>query len=112
MTLLQSAVVALSILALHEVGHVVACDVVGLKVSRVGVNWIGIYIVHESGNPTQNILVAFAGPLANLLVAGFFMGIAPLFALMNLACGLINLLPIKHSDGSSIIREIRRGQRS
>lgn len=84
---------------LHELSHVVVARAQGLKVRRIGVTWKGPYIVRESGTWLQNLRVSLAGPVANLLLAALFWRIVPIFGLCNLVLGAFNLLPIPGSDG-------------
>ena len=59
---------------LHECGHVVAALLLGLQIKNVGMKWNkGLYTVRQNGTPTQNLIVAAAGPVTNLLlIAAFF----------------------------------------
>ena len=91
--------VALFSMVLHEAGHVAASRLLGISVKRVGISAKGMYIVRESGPPLVNLLITLAGPVANLLMACAW-PVAPQFALVNLAFGLTNLLPIAGSDGT------------
>jgi Zn-dependent protease len=72
---------------------------------------------HRSTDPVDWHLglVAVAGPVASFLVAGVFWSIEPLpdgggvlsaLAGINLAVGVINLLPTPITDGGHIIREL------
>jgi Zn-dependent protease len=84
---------------LHECGHLIAAFVLGLQIKNVGMKWNkGLYTVRQHGTPLQNLLVAIAGPFANLI---FFATAAraPLFALANFCYALANMLPIEGSDG-------------
>ena len=96
---------------LHEAGHIVACLLLGVRVTRVGVEWKGPYIAHECGTDAQYLLIALAGPGANLLLAVLFWS-QPLsgatFGSINLIVGLTNLLPIRDSDGSHIWDALKR----
>ena len=84
---------------LHECGHIVAALVLGVRVKNVGVKWKkGLYTVREHGSAGQNLIIAMAGPLVNvvLILTEPWMR---LFALANLCYALANMLPIDGSDG-------------
>lgn len=87
---------------LHECGHLVAASILGLQIKNVGMKWNkGLYTVRQHGTPLQNLLVAAAGPLTNLLFLATATR-APLFGLANLCYALANMLPIEGSDGYRI----------
>jgi len=89
---------------LHECGHVVAALLLGLQIKNVGMKWNkGLYTVRQNGTPTQNLIVAAAGPVTNLLLIAASTK-APLFGLANLCYALANLLPVEGSDGLRIAR--------
>lgn len=93
-------IAAVLAIVLHELAHVLLATVCGLRVKRVGIGWIGPYIVRERGTATVNACVALAGPVANLALAFAFWQTAPLFAQVNLILGAYNVLPfIPRTDG-------------
>jgi Zn-dependent protease len=98
---------------LHECGHLLASFALGVRVKNVGVKWDkGFYIVRVRGTVYQNLVIALAGPLGNLLLIGAAPWPSP-FALANVCYALANLLPIDGSDGSRIascLRQIRSGE--
>lgn len=99
-------------LFLHEAFHVLAALVLGVQVKRIGVDWKGPYIVRVSGNPLQNILIASAGPAANIILytLGYCLGFRT-FAYVNLGMVICNLLPFKPSDGHRIVVTLRSMRR-
>ncbi len=94
----QVAVICLSCLIAHEIGHVVsiyitrAGHVTGVVVTPMGV---GVCWEQVDPQPYKLLLVALAGPVANLVAAGISA------SLPQLAFGLINLifLHVPGSDG-------------
>ncbi len=88
----------LSVLILHESGHILAARWQGLQVKRIGISWRGMYIVREPGPPMANMITTLAGPLFNLLLA-LAWPLSHEFALANLIFGLSNLIPMPCSDG-------------
>ena len=80
---------ALSVIC-HELGHIAAAYLFGVRIKRVGINWIGPYVVRErSSKRAVNVAVSLAGIGANLLLAvGFW---ATTFGVANvivmLVCG-------------------------
>jgi Zn-dependent protease len=90
-------------MALHEGAHIVTAAALGVKVKKVGLKWNkGMYIVRESGPLNTNLVIAFAGPLINLVLISTWHWL-PYFALANICYGTVNLLPIQGSDGSRIL---------
>ena len=88
---------------LHECAHLVCALALGVRVKKVGILWNkGIYTVREAGSPGKNVLIALAGPLANMLLVSFWF-LSPTFGLANFCYALANLLPIEGSDGSRIV---------
>ncbi len=96
---------------LHECGHLLASVSIGVRVKRVGLKWNkGLYTVREQGTAAQNLSIALAGPLVNLLLIPAAPALSP-FALANFCYALANLLPIEGSDGCRIAacwRQIRK----
>lgn len=82
-------------LLVHECGHLICAQWVGIKVKAFGVNGRGLYLRREAGSPSASLQVALAGPLANLFVAM----ISPSVALANLVLAISNLIPLFGSDG-------------
>jgi len=102
---------ALGVLAmvLHECGHLAAAAALGVRIKRVGIQWKGIFTVREQGTVRQNLIIALAGPSVNLIliaVGPWF----PMFSLANLCCVLVNMLPIKGSDGFRVADCWRRSR--
>jgi Zn-dependent protease len=83
---------------LHECGHLLASVLLGVRVKRVGMRWNkGLYTVREHGTPLQNLIIALAGPLVNLLLIATSVW-SSTFALANFCYALANVLPIEGSD--------------
>jgi Zn-dependent protease len=107
--------IGLCILAmiLHECGHLVAAAALDVRIRKVGMKWNkGLFTVRDQGTVHQNLLIALAGPLVNLLLVASGAWY-PVFGLANLCYALANSLPIEGSDGLRIAdcwRRIRRGE--
>lgn len=101
----------------HEISHGIAASVCGVSIEYLEVlpfgcaAHIGTYELFSGG---KEILMAAAGPLINLLLAGIAGGIAPslpidmtvlqIFIKANLALALINLIPAYPLDGGRIFQ--------
>jgi stage IV sporulation protein FB len=88
---------------LHELGHILAALMCGVKVKKIGLSRVGLYTVREPGPRWANLCVSAAGPLFNLLLAVTLREAAPTFAWVNLMACAYNLLPIPNSDGRRIL---------
>ena len=118
-------------MALHEMGHALACSLLGGRVARLNIGgsptvrigiislgpwpWRG-WVDYERAPATgcRRALVSLAGPASNILVAlsasaGTHWARTPshcsaLFVLACLAAGLANLLPLHRFDGTNALR--------
>ncbi len=88
---------------LHEAGHVAAALLLGVRVKRMELHWKGPCIVRETGLPAQDLLIAIAGPLANLACAVAW----PQMAWWNVALAVVNLIPLRGSDGWKAAQSFR-----
>jgi len=96
-------------MVLHECGHLAAAAALGVRIKRVGIQWKGIFTVREQGTVRQNLIIALAGPSVNLLLIALGPWL-PMFSLANLCCVLVNMLPIKGSDGFRVADCWRRSR--
>lgn len=95
--------------ALHELGHLAACGLLGVPVWRIRLTCCGGELRparHLTG--WEECITAFAGPLVNLFLAALSVPKAgeedwALFAGVNLILGFFNLLPMLPLDGGRII---------
>ena len=103
---------------MHELGHMCAGILLKLKPKKIELNPFGLAITFEgigeefNKNVNQKkILIAFAGPLVNLIFVILFL-LIPIGAIKmpiiyaNLILLLVNLLPIYPLDGGRILRSI------
>jgi len=88
-------------MVMHEAGHVLAALAIGVKVKRVDLHWRGLCIVRETGTTAQNLAVSLAGPMTNLVL--MLVPSTP-FRLANLLLLIVNLAPVRNSDGDRILR--------
>jgi len=99
----------------HEFGHIAAAWTLGVPVKDVGFKWNkGIYTVRRAGSGGQNLVIALAGPFANLLLVATGPWL-PLFSMANFCYALANMLPIEGSDGIRVAvcwRDLRDVQRA
>ena len=88
---------------LHESAHAMMAELLGVEVKRVLLCYRGVAIVREPGACFDNIVISLAGPVLNLVVALVLWPLLPTFALANLIMGVVNLLPMKHTDGDRVL---------
>jgi Zn-dependent protease len=113
-----AVLLALSLLA-HELGHTAVSLAFGMPVRRVVIFLLGgvSEIEKEPERPAEEYLVAIAGPLVSLLLAGISAALLPaadrgsvarvvLYLLVgsNLAVAAFNLLPGLPLDGGRLLR--------
>lgn len=103
----------------HELSHAVTARIFGLPVRSVTLHVLGgeTAIEREAPTPGREFLIAFAGPLTNLVLAGLGLlahAVLPLpdvavllieaLTFANLLVGLFNLLPGLPLDGGRLVR--------
>jgi membrane-associated protease RseP (regulator of RpoE activity) len=103
MTLLFSAIAAL---AIHEAAHYLTARALGIRVTRIGFDWRGPYIVREHGCPWKNAVISMSAPLANWLTVYITLKVGSGWQLCwcSLALAIYNTLPIPASDGLRVAK--------
>lgn len=106
---------------LHELAHAFAARLEGVEVTEIVLHPFGglARLRHEPDNPRAEFRIAIAGPVANFLLALFFLGLmllsnaigtivlSPLFFLLfflNLLLAIFNLFPGYPLDGGRVLR--------
>jgi len=107
---LAATALFLASLIAHEFSHLVVATILGTEVSAFGFCWKGAYIRRDKApNPICELLISAAGPLGNVLIAAFALrlgGLGTWLADINLILALMNLLPVRGSDGRRILTAI------
>ena len=108
--------VILSAALLHEMGHIVAVYLLGSRVLQIELHAVGavIFFDHAAVSYKKEALIAFSGPLANiifgLIAAAFFLRFKSVMLLLFvLSCAffaVFNLMPLKGNDGWNIVRAL------
>ena len=94
--------VAVPAMVFHELGHIAAARICGLRIKKIGISWIGPFVLRESGPRWANLVISFSGPFVNLLLASAMWNSMPGFAQVNLFIGIGSLIPMPKSDGKRI----------
>jgi Zn-dependent protease/CBS domain-containing protein len=106
---------------IHELAHAFAARLEGVEVVEIVLHPFGglARLRHEPDNPRTEFRIAIAGPVANFLLALFFLGLmlisngigtivlSPLFFLLfflNLLLAIFNLFPGYPLDGGRVLR--------
>ncbi len=116
---LEKGLLIFGLVLFHELAHTVAAKYFGVRVIDVeilpfgGVARLGSEMSIE---PSKEIAIALAGPLANLLLIAGAMGfrnygfwseeLGPFFLQVNLMLAFFNLLPALPLDGGRILRSL------
>lgn len=109
---------------LHEFGHALAARQFGIDTAGIALYPIGGVATLERmpRNPKQELWIAVAGPLVNVVIAAVLIAVSPLvgmalggttllawmsyLAFANIALVLFNLLPAFPMDGGRILRSL------
>ena len=92
--------------AVHELCHLLALRLLSIPVRRVRVTAVGAEICVGGGmSYGEEMAAALAGPAGNLLLAWLASRLigGELFAGVNLALGLFNLIPVGRLDGGRFL---------
>lgn len=92
----------------HEVGHLTAAKILGVKVSRLGASLKGGYIVRGMARTQMaERIITFAGPGTNLLLYLVLVMQPSRFlwwvASINLILAVANLIPVGATDGARLL---------
>jgi stage IV sporulation protein FB len=105
----------LSALLIHEFSHILCTELLGYPVQQFSLNPLGGCLKVDPSfavNPQAELLIAAAGPFANLFMVGGvlylrLLGINNIYLAywlqINMAIGLINLIPAAPLDGGRIL---------
>jgi len=105
----------------HELSHALTARMFGMPVRAININILGgdTQLDQESPTPGREFLIAFAGPLVNIVLAGLGLALHVLVPLSpvarmlvealtfsNMAVGVFNLLPGTPLDGGRLLRAV------
>lgn len=78
----------------------------GVPVKKFGISWTGPYVRRARTAGWREVIICLAGISANLILAAAFWRMSHWFALFNLTVGVVNLLPVSHSDGTHALEAL------
>ncbi len=91
-------------MAVHELAHVAAVRLCGGHVRALTLRFADLRICTDGLGYRQELLVALAGPLVNLVCGAALGRRCAAFAAYSLLLGLYNLLPVWPLDGGRMVR--------
>lgn len=95
------AIIQVVAVIIHESGHILAAWACTVPVKGVGVGLLGVYVRFGHASGWKATAIALGGPLANVIV-GWWTQLhfdVPIIAGLIIAVGIVQLLPLPHSDG-------------
>lgn len=108
MTILSIILLTFALMAVHEAGHALVAHLLGLHfhIAIVRNPWRLVVGVMFPGDviAKQDLMIAIGGPLASILIGIALLPITDTGAAISILIGLLNLLPLRHSDGWRIAR--------
>ncbi len=88
----------------HEIGHIVAARLCGLRTDKITLFCLGGFALAETPScPKKYFIFVLGGPLINVLLIPLTLILPPEFMIANLLL-LINFLPIYSLDGGHLLR--------
>lgn len=117
----QTYIVIILFAIIHELGHLIAGLILGMKPEKIELMPYGLSVSFKlipkdynkqiyNGNllSIKKIIVAFAGPITNLIIIVIVSNLFPNLVIIyaNLLLMIFNLLPIYPLDGGRIIKQI------
>ena len=117
----QTYIVIILFAIIHELGHLIAGLILGMKPEKIELMPYGLSVSFKlipkdynkqiyNGNllSVKKIIVAFAGPITNLIIIVIVSNLFPNLVIIyaNLLLMIFNLLPIYPLDGGRIIKQI------
>lgn len=96
---------------IHEIGHLVAGLILGLKVKNINIMPFGLSINFEDYSNkyvVKKLIISIAGPLTNLIIVllGIFNSWELEIIYANVLIGMFNLIPLYPLDGGRILKYI------
>ncbi len=91
----------------HELCHIAAMLALGRKIASIDIGMGGLCIdVKGALSYKEQQLISLSGPLGSILLYVLLRSVYPTCALISLALGIINLLPLSSFDGRGVIYPI------
>lgn len=96
---------ALAAVTVHELGHIIAMKLLGIKHTSVTPRFFGLGINADFSRVsyTKEIIVCVSGSVSNFILALFTLNF-PVLAFSAAAYGIFNLLPVSFLDGGEILK--------
>lgn len=102
-----------AVCVLHELGHIAALRLTGRELRCVELSFFGIRITSApAADIKRGAAVLLSGPAVNLLLYAFLRAAdcCGRTAVLSLAAGLFNLLPLSSLDGGALLDMLAEGR--
>jgi Zn-dependent protease len=106
-------VVVFGSILVHELGHALTAQRLGLRVGDIELHAMGGEVTHSRTVPSRQLLVSLAGPFAGLSLGLVALGLSwvvpgnailPVLIFINIGWSVFNLLPVLPLDGGNALR--------
>ena len=97
--------------AVHEMGHIAAIFLAGGTSAEIEFKLSGIYIIRKapSLSPKSEIFILLLGPTTGIAAAVIMRNTCKDFSMISIMLSMVNLLPIKGTDGGSLLETVYPG---
>ena len=101
----ETAFFSLAAVAIHEAGHIFAGAAAKRKINSVTLTALGADIEYSGAVPYKtDLIIALSGPLYSIASGLIFFRFFPIFSVISVIYGVLNLIPVSCFDGGRALR--------